>query len=234
MTKTPWPDTSNPSGLPKIAICVPFNGNWTPEWAERVYIPLIHQVNWCQKVVVLSRVPSISTARDSLIKQALLQNCDYVLFLDSDVIVETPKDANAALSQLYQMVNKSKNKDDKNYKDARIVSALYRAKQISGFNYAMWLNYHDKGFTPIANWTGNWLSVDTVGLGFCLIDTVVFKEIPKPWFVWNEADKMSEDFYFCTLAKSHGFDVRVYTDTQFSHVGNLKVKCDGTVTVLEV
>lgn len=233
---TAWPDTPRPdNGLPKIAICIPFNGNWIPEWVEKQYLPLMYQpTNWCQKVAFLTRVPSISVARNTLVEQALSINADYLLFVDSDVVMEQPSDPNIAMSQLYQTLNKSKNIEDKNYKDARIVSGLYRAKQKTGFSYAMWLKYQGTGFMPISNWQGNWLPVDVVGLGFTLIDMKVFKEIPKPWFIWNDPGSISEDFYFCKLAKEHGYDVRVFTDVKLSHLGTLKVKTDASITVPDV
>jgi glycosyltransferase involved in cell wall biosynthesis len=233
---TAWPDTPKPdNGLPKIAICIPFNGNWLPEWVEKQYLPLMYQpTNWCQKIAFLTRVPSISVARNTLVEQALSINADYILFVDSDIVMESPSDPNVALSQLYQIMNKSTNKDDKYYKSGRIVSAIYRAKQKTGFSMAAWMKYQDKGFTPIANWKGNLLTVDVVGMGFCLIDLKIFKEIPKPWFVWNEPNGISEDFYFCMLAKQHGYDIHVYSDIKLSHLGMLKVKYDGTITVPDV
>jgi hypothetical protein len=231
-----WPDTPKPdSGLPKIAISIPFNGNWIPEWVERMYLPLMyHPVPWCQKVAFLTRVPSISVARNTLVEQALGIGADYILFVDTDIVMESPTDPNVALSNLYQTINKSKIKEDKNYKNARIVSGLYRAKQKTGFSYAMWLNYQEKGFTPMVNWQGNWLEVAVIGLGFTLIDAKIFNDIPKPWFVWNDPNSISEDFYFCKLAKEHGYESRVFTDVKLSHIGTLKVKTDGTITVPEV
>lgn len=233
---TAWPDTpKTESGLPKVAVCIPFNGNWIPEWVERMYLPLMYQpINWCQKLAFLTRVPSISVARNTLIEQALNINADYALFVDTDVVMEQPSDPNAALSQLYQTINKTKDTNSPNYKDARIVSGLYRAKQKTGYSYAMWLKNQGTGFVPIANWQGNWLSVDVVGMGFTLIDLKVFKDIPKPWFVWNEPNSISEDFFFCRLAKEHGYDVRVFTDVKLSHLGTLKVKTDATIIVPEV
>lgn len=233
---TSWPDTPKPnSGLPKIAIAIPFNGNWIPEWVERQYLPIMYQpVNWCQKIAFLTRVPSISVARNTLIRQALAINADYLFFLDSDIVMEQPTDPNVALSNLYQAMNKSTNKDDKDYKNGRIVSGLYRSKQKTGFGYAMWMRYQDKGFTPLVNWNGNYLSVDVVGMGFCLMDMKIFKEVPGPWFVWNDSDEISEDFYFCLLAKRYGFDTHVYSDVKLSHLGTLKVKCNATITVPDV
>lgn len=233
---TAWPDTPRPdSGLPKIAICIPFNSNWIPEWVERMYMPLMyHPLNWCQKVAFLTRVPSISVARNTLVEQALAINADYLFFLDSDIVMESPTDPNVALSNLYQVINKSKDTNSPSYKDARIVSGLYRAKQKTGFSYAMWLKYQDKGFTPISNWKGNWLQVDVVGMGFCLIDMKVFKDIPKPWFLWNDPGGISEDFYFNLLAKKYNYETRVFTDVKLSHLGTLKVKTDGSIVVPEV
>lgn len=229
---------NNPKGLPRIGICIPIKGDFNPEFQDRVYIPLTTQVDWCQKLIFLSRVASVTVARNSVVKQALQANCDYILFVDSDVVMENPSNPNDALNQLYQIINKSKDSNDKNYKDARIVSGLYRAKQKTGFSYAMWLK-EDRGFAPISKWNGNWLSVDVIGLGFCLIDTIVFKTLREKinkdvWFVWDDPDTMSEDFYFCQLAKEHGFSVMVFTDVKLSHLGVLKVKTDGTVTVSEV
>ena len=233
---TAWPSTPRPdSGLPKIAIAIPFNGNWIPEWVEKMYLPLMYQpANWCQKIAFLTRVPSISVARNTLVEQALAINADYLFFLDSDIVMESPSDPNTALSQLYQIMNKSKDTSDPHYKDGRIVSGLYRSKQKTGFGFAMWKKYQDKGFTPIANWQGNYLSVDVVGTGFMLIDMKIFKEVPKPWFVWNDPGGISEDFYFCLLAKQQGFDTHVFSDVKLSHLGTLKVKTDGTITVPDV
>ena len=233
---TAWPNTpKSDSGLPKVAVCIPFNSNWIPEWTEKMYLPLMYQpTNWCQKVAFLTRVPSISVARNTLVEQALNINADYLLFLDSDIVMESPSDPNVALSQLYQIMNKSKDTSDPHYKDGRIVSGIYRAKQKTGFSFAAWIKYQDKGFTPLASWQGNYLSVDVVGMGFCLIDLKIFKEIPKPWFVWNLPNGISEDFYFCSLAKQEGFDTHVFSDVKLSHLGTLKVKTDGTITVPDV
>jgi hypothetical protein len=232
---TSWPDTpKQENGLPKVAICIPFNSNWIPEWTEKMYLPLMYQpTNWCQKIAFLTRVPSISVARNTLVEQALAINADYLFFLDSDIVMEQPSDPNVALSQLYQIMNKSTNKDDKDYKNGRIVSGLYRSKQKTGFGYAMWVK-QEKGFMPIVNWQGNYLSVDVIGLGFCLIDMKVFKEVLGPWFVWDLPGGISEDFYFCLLAKQQGFGTHVFSDVKLSHLGMLKVKTDGTIVVPDI
>lgn len=216
-----------PKNIPKIAIAIPYNEKWHPEWVERTYRHLrCTPVNWCQKIVYFSKVPSLSVARDTLVNQALQNDCDYIFFLDSDHVFESPEDPNDALNLLYHCMNKSKDT-----KDAKIVSGLYRAKQKSGFSYAMWMKIHDKGFTPIQQWTGNWLEVDVAGLGCCLLDTEIFRDIPKPWFYWETQNDISEDFYFYQLAKKYGYSTHVFTDVKLSHLGGMKLKIDGTITV---
>lgn len=223
---TAWDSNNIPTNIPKIGICIPYNREWYPEWVEKTYGPLRWKpTNWCNKVVFYCKVPSLPVARDILVSQALQASCDYILFMDNDHVFEIPTDPNDALSLLYQCINKSK--DDK---DSKIVSGLYRAKQKIGFDYAMWQRYNEKGFISIKEWTGNWLEVDVAGLGCCLIDTIVFKNLPKPWFYWEEGDGISEDFYFYQHTKKHGYKTHIFTDVRLSHLGNLKVKVDGTIT----
>ena len=229
---TAWENINNvkgidniPKNIPKIAVAIPYNSKWEPEWVERTYRHLrCTPLNWCVKMVFFSKVPSLPVARDTLVNQALQSGCDYIFFLDTDILFESPQDPNDALNILYQCMNK-----DKLDKDAKIVSGLYRAKQKQGFNYAMWMRANEKGFTPIQKWNGNWLNIDVTGLGCCLIDMAVFRNIPKPWFYWEVQDSISEDFYFFQLAKKHGYSTHIFTDVQLSHLGGLKVKFDGTI-----
>lgn len=220
--------------VPKIAVCIPYKGNWDPEWVEKTYLPLeTKHTDFCDKVHFLSKAPSLPVARDALVISALQNNCDYLFFLDTDHVFEYPLDPNMALKVLYDCINK-----DTNTKDGKIVSGLYVAKQRTGFNYAMWLKYrdekgvlHEDKFTPVQQWNGNWIQVDTVGFGCCLIDMNIFKTVPRPWFVWNTVDDNSEDFYFCVQARKHGYNIHVMTDIKLSHSGYIKLKSDRTISI---
>lgn len=222
-------DTINNPGI-KIAVAIPYNGKWEPEWVDRTYGPLKYvPTNWCTKIIFLSKVQSLAVARDILVNQALQTECDYVFFLDTDMVFESPNDPNVALSQLYSAINKYPDS-----KDGKIVSALYRVKQKTGYSYAMWIMANEKGFIPVQQWTGNWIEVDTAGLGCCLIATKVFKDIERPWFRWELKDEISEDFYFYRLAKKNGYNTHCMTDVKLSHIGGLKVKVDGTIVTPEM
>ena len=225
-----YPNSKPNSNKPKIAIAIPYNGKWEPEWVSKVYIPLNYfTTSWCDKIPLLCKVPSLPVARDILVSNALQANCNYIFFLDTDHIFEYPQDPNLALNILYQCINK-----DPNNKDGKIVSGLYRAKQKSGFNYAAWMRANEKGFTPIQSWTGNWLNIDVTGLGCTLISMEVFKNIERPWFKWELQNDISEDFYFFQLAKKHGYSTHIFTDVKLSHLGDMKVMSDGTITTQDM
>lgn len=229
MQQQAW-ETTN-TKIPLIAVGIPYN-NWEPEFTEKVYTRLKHvPLDFASKTIFLSHAPSLPVARDALVGQALGVNADYLFFMDTDNVFETPEDPNVALKTLYQCMNK-----DPNSKDAKIVSGLYRAKQKVGFNYAAWMKAQDKvqGYVPIQSWSGNWLQVSVVGMGCCLIDMKIFKEVPKPWFKWDTFEDVSEDFYFFEKASEQGYKVNVFTDVKLSHIGKLKVKCDGTIVTPEM
>lgn len=237
---TAWDNLSNTNKdntlihKPKIAIVAPYIGNWNPEWVIKTRDPLeFVPLAWCDKITFKSKSPSLPVARTSLVEEALKVNADYIFFIDTDIVFESPTDPNMALSMLYQCIDK--NKESKN---GKIVTGLYRAKQKVGFNYAVWMKAPDinikKGYVPIQSWTGNWVVVDVAGLGCTLIDMKIFKELEQPWFYWESINDLSEDFYFFELAKKHGYNLHVFTDVKASHGGYMKVKCDGTIVLTEV
>jgi GT2 family glycosyltransferase len=147
----------------------------------------------------------------------------HILWLDTDSICEEPSDPNEALRRLL-------------WCNVPVVSGLYRAKKKGGvYPYAMWLKSKtQEGYEAITGWTGNWLKVDAIGLGFCLMRREVFEKVPPPWFVWKSSDGPSEDFAFCEKLIENGYEIKVFTDVKLSHAGMMKVKTDGSVSTLDV
>ncbi len=210
---------------PLICICIPHEGNVTLEWAETTYTPLKYTAQPdFDKVTIISRGAPLDTTRNQMVKDALANpNVTHLLFVDSDMIPESPTDINQSLRQLLSL-------------NAPIAGALYRAKQAQGNPYAMWMDIGDHNhFAAINEWIkgSNWIPVDVTGFGFILIKREVFEKIPEPWFVWDQIAP-SEDFYFCMLAKKYGYETKVFTDVKFSHAGQMKVKTSGEVSVLSI
>lgn len=203
-----------PETVPKIALCVPHTGNVSMEWAHRTWGPLSFKEQvWCEKQPFINRGPPVHISRQFLVEQALEWGADYVFFIDTDVILESPPNVNVALQRLLQH-------------NLPIVSGLYRAKK-SGPNFnpwAMWkFKSKDEGFESIGSWTSKMVHVDVVGLGCCLIKSDVFINTPKPWFRWDLDYAPSEDFYFLMKARTVGYDTIVDTTIRASHIAQIKI-----------
>jgi len=224
-----WAEPETPQQLAKInhvKVCIPHCGSVSLEWAKHTFLPLdaMPQPDFEKQTLLMRGVKNLDTERNELVKEALKDpRTTHILFVDTDNIIEQPPDPNQAIRMLIAC-------------DAPIGSGLYRAKQKVGFYYATWIkNPQGEGYIPIQAWTegANWIRVDAIGLGFCLIKREVFEKIPYPWFKWDKPSP-SEDFYFCELLREHGYEIRVLTDVRLSHVGLLKVKSDGVVSTLDV
>jgi len=186
--------------------------------------------------IFLVRGMPIDVARNTLVDMALKEGYKFILFVDSDVVL--PRDA--VLTLLSHRLP--------------IVSGIYRAKKREGFYWCAYVESEveidgkkERKFLPVESFNGRLVRVDMVGMGNCLIHADVFKFIRKrtdlPFFLWTkdrsekELDKLgvptelrnlSEDFYFCRLAKLVGnFDIYVDTQVVGHHIGTLKLREDG-------
>lgn len=216
-----------PSGIPHAAICVPHWGSVSLEWVETTYGPLrfIPQADFAKSVRPSRGIMNLDTHRNVLVKSALEdKTVTHVFFLDTDVVAESPMDINQSLRMLLSM-------------NVPIVSGLYRAKKAKGlYPYAMWgMNpTGGTGYVDIPQWTGNWLSVGVIGFGCVLIKREVFERVSYPWFEWHEPPNLSEDFFACEKFRKAGYEIKVFTDIKFSHIGLMKVKIDGQIHMLDV
>lgn len=72
--------------------------------------------------------------------------------------------------------------------------------------------------------------VDVTGLGVCLMDVRVFKDIPKPWFLMgynpNTGKHMGEDVYFFRKLKDAGYKCWVDHDLsrEVGHIGTFEYR----------
>jgi len=226
-----------------MAVLFPHRGLWHAEFVEATWKPLtMARLDWCDKNFHLCRVPSLPNARNTLVQQFLNGTDEYCLWIDEDMIVETPTmkmgevelgDPNRAMYLLYQALKES---------GESIATGLYRAKQKHGFHYAIW-NAVTKpdgeiGFQHIQKWNppeANWFSVDVTGLGFCVMHRRVFEALrdagygtnEKPFFHWEHPGSRSEDFDMLMKARELGFKTWCLTDVKLSHMGQLVVETGG-------
>ncbi|MCJ7634201.1 hypothetical protein MUP77_17660 [Candidatus Bathyarchaeota archaeon] len=215
--------TPSPS-IPYVAICCPYFSSVSMEWVLKTLGPLlwIPQPDFVKIPKLARGIQNLDTLRNELVKAALADKAvTHILFLDSDIVAESPTDINQSLRMLLQC-------------NVPCASGLYRAKQLGGFNYAMWMRNPTGGigYLPIAQWTGNWLPVSVIGFGFVLLKRECFERVPYPWFEWGEPSP-SEDFVYSEKLNKVGIEIRVFTEVKLSHIGTLKVHTEGKVTVLD-
>lgn len=215
-----------PAGIPLVCICVPHFGSVSLEWVNTTYGPLyfIPRSDYAKTFRLAKGLLNLDTERNDLVKQVLEDKAvTHILFLDSDVIMESPADVNQAVANLLQI-------------NVPVVSGLYRAKKLKGnYPYAMWAKNPgaEYGYVDIPKWTGNFINADAIGFGFVLLKREVFEKIPYPWFVWDKVSP-SEDFDFCEKLIKHGYEIKVFTEVKLSHGMTGKVRIDGAVHVLDV
>lgn len=156
---------------------------------------------WNTKGSILSR------SRETLAQQAIEAECDYLLFVDSDMTFP-----NFTLHQLL-----SHNKD--------VVAANCVTKVLPALPTAR----HFKKGVPagelIDSRKRNGLEkVWRVGTGVMLVKTSVFQKMPKPWFpiTWNDAnqDYTGEDWNFCEKCRDIGVDIFI-DHTLSKHIGHI-------------
>lgn len=145
----------------------------------------------------------IAAARNSIVRQALLEGCTHLLMCDTDQVY--PADT---LSRLIA--------HDKDVVGVRVHRRwppfdviLYRG-EVGKYNHVP----DEECFS------GDLVEVDATGTGCLLFKMDVFDRIAEPWFKMEIRDDnpVGEDIYFCDKARKAG--VRIFVDTSIE-VGHL-------------
>lgn len=195
----------------KLAICLPLYGALTPNFFVN-FLNRLHELynngrNYEVKIY-MKMATVVDRARNELVDEALSDNCDYILFLDSDII--TP---NGAIDKLID-------------RDLDIVSGLYFQKSKPYLPVAR-LEKGDKHlFLEDFNY-GELMEVAGVGMGLCLIKADVFRHLKYPFFKfeWKEDPnggrpfELAEDLYFCDEARKAGYKIILDTGCLLEHDG---------------
>lgn len=202
--------------MKKIAIGMPvYDGRLDAESAQQIHIALYAKQVPVQKVIYEMGDSLVSRARNKIAMRFLETDCDYLMFIDSDIRFN--------IKMIEQLLAH----------DKKVIGGIYLKKKLP---YEPVLN------TTIGN-DGDLLVMKETGTGFLMIHREVFEAIKKaePEHSYNksadEADGeyydwfrvgvvenryLSEDYYFCHLARKYGYKVYVDSSVVVGHVGKLE------------
>lgn len=146
----------------------------------------------------------ICRSRNIIASRAIDINARYVLFIDSDMVFDE--------DSLVRLLDRKE----------KIVGGICT---LASQPYSPVAKRIDKnGNYRIAHDVVNgglFRNIDATGTAFLLIDTEVFRRLKKPWFAMPPygEEVMSEDIYFCKIAKEAGYNICIDSDVVIGHLG---------------
>lgn len=179
----------------KVAIAIPSHSTWMAGFGlDLANFVLQHQPGKPPIEIMNVGGTPHCPARSSLVDGALNAGASHMLWLDSDM--RFPPDT------LTRLLSHKK----------PIVGANAVARQ----DPHSFVATRNGEIVKTTNASRGIEEVDKVGLAVMLISTAVFKQIPKPWFLfeYDGENYMSEDVYFCRKAREAGF--KIYIDHDLS------------------
>jgi hypothetical protein len=197
----------------RVAICIPARGQMevTTAFDLTMMAAYMASKNKMDISVYTSSGTLIFDQRNSLVRTAVEENCDYILFIDADM--RFPK------TTLERLLAHNKDIIGVNA-TTRMMPPKPTARniQINEDGSVDWLEVFSNKEKGIGK-------VDGIGCGVMLIKTSCLKNIPKPYFYFEQLLKgklLGEDIYFCIKAKDAGIDTWVDHDLsmEIGHVGS--------------
>lgn len=147
----------------------------------------------------------VDASRNMIVEHALEMEYDYILWVDSDMIV--PKEA------LLRFLKADK--------DIICGACSYK---VLGCKEAVAKRLNKDGiFENITlkevREAKDLIELDATGFGCVLTKTEIFKKIPKPWFVYKP--DFGEDVYFSVKAKECGYQIWLDPYVKLGHIGKV-------------
>ena len=204
-------EDSNKSKIVKLGILLPLYGAVAPNFFIN-FLNRLHDLYYNGRGYEVKIYMKISTvidrARNELVRDAIEDGCDYILFIDSDILM--PK---GAIDKLIDM-------------NVDIASGLYFAKAKPYLPVARVIK-NTKHFYLEEFEYHTIIDVAGVGMGLCLIKSDVFKnpKITYPYFKFewkndeNGIYEVAEDLYFCDQAREAGYSIKLNTGILLEHEG---------------
>jgi cellulose synthase/poly-beta-1,6-N-acetylglucosamine synthase-like glycosyltransferase len=197
----------------RVAICIPARGQMEVTTAFDLTMMAAYMAG--KKNIDLNVYTSQGTLifdqRNSLVHTAVVEKCDYILFIDADM--RFPK------TTLERLLAHKKDIIGVNA-TTRMMPPKPTARniQINEDGSVDWLEIFSNKEKGIGK-------VDAIGCGVMLIKTSCLKNIPQPYFYFEQLLKgklLGEDIYFCIKAKDAGIETWVDHDLsmEIGHVGS--------------
>lgn len=179
----------------KIAIALPTNRGVKPKTLQSL-MELVAYKRYSYEIIVATEGFNTAENRTWLVAQAGKRDCTHVVFVDDDMVYE---------------------------KDT-LEKLLAHDKDIVGARYA-----NRRGSGEVIEYIGERVEGDdlfecvALGGGCLLVKMEVFKKLPQPWFWYKIAQTgavlMSNDWFFCEVARNNGFKVWCDPTIKPGHIG---------------
>lgn len=210
----------------RVAVCIPSGESWKAPTAFQATCLAIYSAPHVAIVPINIRGEDTAQSRNRLVRHAIRSGAGWLLWIDADMVF--PPDA---LMRLLAY-------------DLDIVGVDYRLRGPPFKRIGLFMRDGDPKRTTHVNraeaaaqQTGL-VEMAVLGLGFVLVRASVFRKLPPPWFgrTWsrehaslgNPDGFSTEDSYFCSVARHHGYSVWCDLDlsAQIQHVGEATVPFD--------
>ena len=192
----------------RILIAIPSFTGLINSFAVDGFMRLMGSIyNLKEKFEVYTLIPqrkAIAPARNTIVEQAIEQNCDYIFWIDDDMVIKPT----------VNIVEKLMGYD----KD--IIAPLFFSKSYPFIPMIFKRKMYEDRFAVydnIINYPKGLLKVDGIGFGCVLTKVEMFKKLKKPYFWTNEL--FGEDLYFCENAINNGVEIYCDSTIEVGHIG---------------
>ena len=211
------------------------NGIITIDFAMQLQALRMHYINGIAYAVAIGM--PVADARNGIVKTALINKADYVMFIDDDTMI--PDNAIAALLQA----------------DRDIITGVVYSKEEDEYLRSPMVF---KAGQPFTTSDGKVHEIDSCGSACILIKARVFSELAEKgydgkWYTFFNETKVEstldsngkemntpnvinkgEDINFCDLAKANGFKIHVHTGIQCGHLDIEKMRVYSKIGVEDI
>lgn len=188
----------------QILIAVPTFENILPDTFKSIYN--LEKTDWMKVDFDFVRGYDCARARNIICNKAIKNNYDYVLMVDSDIILPT--------YTLIKMLDDPKPVCLGCYPRKNTKKEVFEIFKLGQQDYVKTFNYSE-----ITSLSGK-IEVKGGGFGCGMIDVRILNDLPHPFFKYVEYESgatLSEDLYFCSNANKHGYQVYAETDIICGH-----------------